>query len=227
MAAIDASAALPATVLEEYGVLTGLAAEARFVHGGMVRCAAADPQKARRLMQEMIASGVRRCVSFGLAGGLESGLSPGTIVIGSHVASRDGSWECDQSWQQKLVAVMPMAQVGGIWGTDAIVPTAGDKRRLHQNSHCLSVDMESHVVAECAAAARMPFIVVRVICDPVEFTLPPAALSPLRADGAPDIRAVLWSLLRHPLQLPDLLRLGCFHYRAMGVLASIGNVLAD
>ncbi len=225
MAAIDSSTTLPSFALEQCGILTGLAAEARLVPGGMVRCAAADPQKARRLMQDMIACGVQCCVSFGLAGGLESGLPSGTIVIGSHVASRDGSWECDPVWQQKLIAALPAAQVGGIWGTDAILPAVSDKKRVHQHSHCLIADMESHIVAECAAAARLPFIVVRAVCDPVEFNLPPAALLPLRSDGAPDISGVLGSLLRRPLQLPALLRLGRHHRRGLAALAAAGKAL--
>jgi adenosylhomocysteine nucleosidase len=205
------------------GVLTGLAAEARLVPGGIVRCAAADPQKARRLMQDMIADGVRRCVSFGLAGGLVPGLPSGTIILGSHVVSRDGVWSCDQLWQQRLVAEIPAAQVGGVWGTDAIIAAAPDKARLHRHSHCLIADMESHILAECAAAAQLPFVVVRVICDPAEFTLPAAALLPLRADGTPDLVGVLTGLLRRPTQLLDLLRLGRHHQRAMNVLARIGQ----
>lgn len=208
---------------ENLAVLTGLAAEARLVRAGTVRCAAADPQKARRLMQDMIAGGVRRCISFGLAGGLEPGLPPGTIVIGSHVVCRDGSWLCDLEWQQQLAAAIPAAQVGGVWGTDAIVADAADKARLHQHSHCLIADMESHIVAECAATARLPFVVVRVICDPVDFTLPAAALLPLRADGAPNLAGVLLALLRRPTQLPDLLRLGQHHQRAMKSLAKAGQ----
>lgn len=214
---------LPTALANQSGVLTGLAAEARLVRAGVVRCAAADPQKARHLMQDMIASGVRRCISFGLAGGLEPGLPPGTIVIGSHVVCRDGSWPCDQEWQQQLVATLPAAQVGGVWGTDTIIAGAADKARLHHHSHCLIADMESHIVAECAATARLPFAVVRVICDPVDFTLPAAALLPLRADGAPNLAGVLWALLRRPAQLPDLLRLGQHHQRAMKALAKAGR----
>ncbi len=227
MAAIDSSPSLLSVALGPCGTLTGLAAEARLVSGGMVACAAADPQKARRLMHDMIAAGARRCVSFGIAGGLEAGLPPGTVVIGSHVASRDGSWECDRGWQQHLVAAIPAAQVGGVWGTDAIVFAAADKRRLHRDSHCLAVDMESHIVAECAAAARLPFVVIRVVCDPVEFTLPPAALLPLRADGTPDIGRVLWALACRPAQLPGLLRLGRYHRRALAVLAGAGKKFPD
>ena len=66
--------------------------------------------------------------------------------------------------------------------------------------------MESHVAAPIAAAHGLPFAVLRVVCDPAERSLPPAALAAMREDGG-RISAVLSSLMRSPGQFPDLLRL--------------------
>ncbi len=67
--------------------------------------------------------------------------------------------------------------------------------------------MESHVAARMAAARGLPFAACRVIVDPLHRALPPAALIRLRPGGAPDIAAVLGSVLRRPGQLPSLLRI--------------------
>lgn len=206
-------------------VLTGLAAEARLVRSGIVRCAAADPHRARLQMREMIARGARRCLSFGLAGALEPGLPSGSVVIGAQVLSRDGVWPCDAAWRQQLAAVLPMAHVGDVWGTDAIIAQARDKARCYGANRCLIADMESHIVAEAAVAAKLPCAVVRVVCDPAEFDLPPAALLPLCGGGAPDLFAILGNLLRHPSQFGALFRLGGHHCRAVRALAQAVQAL--
>jgi hypothetical protein len=66
--------------------------------------------------------------------------------------------------------------------------------------------MESHIAARIAAVHGVPFAACRVIVDPAERTLPPAALVGLRADGTADALAVLRSLLRQPRQMFALLR---------------------
>jgi len=84
-----------------------------------------------------------------------------------------------------------------------------DRRRkasLGTETGAVAVDMESHVVARLAAQHGVPFAAVRIISDPVERSLPPAALVGMRSDGKADIPAVLRSLWRKPLQLPPLLQ---------------------
>jgi hypothetical protein len=66
--------------------------------------------------------------------------------------------------------------------------------------------MESHVVAAFAARHNVPFAVFRVVADPLQQTLAPAALAGMHSDGTVNQRAVLGSLLRRPGQLPLLLR---------------------
>jgi hypothetical protein len=44
-----------------------------------------------------------------------------------------------------------------------------------------------------------------VVIDPVDRSLPPAALAGMRGDGSTDVLAVLRSLLARPGQLPALL----------------------
>ena len=66
--------------------------------------------------------------------------------------------------------------------------------------------MESHIAAKIAARHGVPFAACRVIIDPAERTLPPAALVGMRADGRPDVFAVIRSLCQQPRQVFALLR---------------------
>src|SRR5262249_55665791 len=51
------------------------------------------------------------------------------------------------------------------------------------------------------------FAACRVVIDPADEELPPAAEVGLREDGSPDILAVLTSLALRPAQLPGLVRI--------------------
>jgi hypothetical protein len=66
--------------------------------------------------------------------------------------------------------------------------------------------MESHIAARIAARHGVPFAACRVIIDPAERSLPPAALVGMRPDGRADALAVARSLWRQPGQATALLR---------------------
>lgn len=89
----------------------------------------------------------------------------------------------------------------------AVVATAAAKRDLHDRTGAHAVDLESGAVARAAAAAGIPFAVLRAVCDPAERDLPPAALAALDQRGAIGLLRVIGSVLAHPTQLPGLLAL--------------------
>ena len=65
----------------------------------------------------------------------------------------------------------------------------------------------------------LPFAVLRVICDPAERDLPPAALAALDASGAIGLARVVRSVIGRPGQLPALLRLAADAAAARRALA--------
>jgi hypothetical protein len=87
--------------------------------------------------------------------------------------------------------------------------------------------MESHIAARAAAAHNLPFAVLRVICDPADRTLPPAALVGMKPDGSIDYEAVLRSVMSHPQQLLSLLYLVRDSAIAFRTLLRCRNFLGD
>jgi adenosylhomocysteine nucleosidase len=67
--------------------------------------------------------------------------------------------------------------------------------------------MESGAVAEVAAHAGIPFLAVRAISDPLEFSPPAVLLDVVRPDGSADLVRLLPLLLRRVLTVGTLLRL--------------------
>lgn len=142
-------------------------------------------------------------VSFGLAGGLDPALRPGALLVPGKVIGEGGPWDADPALAERFGGLTGHVILAG----RAIVATAAEKRRLFADTQADAVDLESGAVALVAAAHRVPFAVVRAICDPAQRDLPPAALVALDSNGAIGLLSVIGSVLRRPGQLPGLLTL--------------------
>ena len=166
----------------------------------------------------MVRAGAVGLISFGLAGGLDPTLRPGTIVIATEVLCQPGHDEgTHASATTQAIRRFPTDAalsrlLGGatghtMLGTDIIVTRADAKRVLWQTIGAAAVDLESGAVARVATEHGLPFAVLRAICDPAERDLPPAALIALDRHGAIGLARVIGSVLAHPAQLPALLAL--------------------
>jgi len=186
------------------GIVTGLTAEARLAAPlGTARAGGGLPPGAAAMARALIAEGATALISFGLAGGLNPALPPGTLIIADEVITGTSRFRADPALTRAL---------GGpahrLYAAEDLVITAQDKAVLHARTGADAVDLESGEVAAAAAAHALPFAVLRCICDPATATLPQAALIALNAAGAITLHRVIASVLRNPLQLPALLRLG-------------------
>ena len=92
------------------------------------------------------------------------------------------------------------------------------KRLLHEQTGAVAVDLESHVAARIAAEYRIPFAAFRIVTDPFDRALPPAAMVATRADGTVDVLAVVRSLIRCPAQFSTLFRLALDSWAARQTL---------
>jgi adenosylhomocysteine nucleosidase len=205
---------------EHLGILVGLASEARALAAHLpplgrlaitIGVSGARLAGAERETERLIASGVTALLSFGLAGALATDLTPGALLLPDMVVTADGSrYPTDSAWRTRLMTMLgeltPL--VRPLLGVDLAVASAAEKAGLAQQTGAAAVDMESHVLARAARAAGLPFLVIRAVADTARTTLPPAALVGITAEGRTDLPAILRSLLRHPRQLPSLLRLG-------------------
>lgn len=192
-------------------VVTGMPFEARIARGNGVRVVCAQNNTLAEELEAAIAQGARGLVSFGTAGGLVPGVKAGQWIIAHKVLDMpDNAREYVSSivWADALRRALPAALRADLAGVTAPVVTADDKAALCRESGAAAADMESHIVARVAAAHGLPFVVARVVIDPAERSLPPAALAGMRADGSVNLLGVLCSLTKHPLQLPALIRVG-------------------
>ena len=188
--------------------VTGLAIEARIVGGEGVRTVAAggDRQRLEDSLEREFAHGATAIISIGIAGGLVAAMRPGSWVVADAVVTRSSRWPVDAAWAMVLSKRLQGAARGTLVGMDTVVAASADKHALGEATDAIAVDTESHVVATFAATHGIPFAVFRVIADPVERAIAPAATRGMRSDGSVNPRAVLGSVARAPRQWPSLLR---------------------
>ncbi len=186
--------------------VTCLSFEARVAAGPGVDVLCGSAQRYVDKLEAAVEAGGSGIISIGIAGGLAPGLAPGDWVVASGVVTEGVRIPTDSRWSQRLLQALPSAVHADISGVDAPVVARDDKRALHESAGTVAVDMESHIAARIAARHGVPFAACRVIIDPAERTLPPAALVGMRPDGRPDVLAVLRSLCQQPRQLFALLR---------------------
>jgi adenosylhomocysteine nucleosidase len=171
--------------------------------------------------------GYRGIVSFGVAGGLTSSLRPGDWVVASSVVDSQTSNVTDQAWSNKLLDLIGGARYAPIAGVDDPIAEPAIKRDLHRKTGAAAVDMESHVVARLAAEHGLVFAAVRVIVDPAERAIPPAALVGMNADGRTNVPAILRELIARPSQLTRLARIALDAFVARSEMQRVRQLLGS
>lgn len=194
-------------------VVTGMAREARLAAapGVITVHAGAAPGRLRAALDRQTQLHCRAVVSFGIAGGLDPRLEPGDVVVASGVVSHAARWPAQPLLAQRLATSLTgggmKVTLADLAGVDAPLFHPNIKSELRTRTGAAAVDMESHVAAAYAAACRLPFAAIRVVCDPAGKILLPWAAASLRPDGEVDVAAVMCGLLRKPRRLPATIRL--------------------
>ncbi|MFY9655676.1 MAG: phosphorylase [Methylocystis sp.] len=211
-------------------VVTGLVREAASLGAGVVPLiSGADCDALRRALTEAAQTPFSAVVSFGLAGGLDPALRPGTMIVASAVVAGSERRDCSRALVRILVEGFAgaglAAREGLVAGVDAPVMTSEGKMALWRETGALTVDMESHLAAAFAKRQGLPFAVARAVSDPAKRALPPLAAKAVRHDGSVDIGFVLRELSREPRQLTGLIAAGLDSRAAFATLARCGPLI--
>jgi adenosylhomocysteine nucleosidase len=169
--------------------------------------------------------GCRGMISFGVAGGLAPHLRPGDWIVASAIVDSDRARSTDAAWSARLCDAIKGANFAPIAGVDAPVAKPETKRALHRATGAAAVDMESHVLAQVAAAHGLAFTALRVVVDPADRAIPPAALLGMGSGARADAAAVLREIIARPAQLSGLLRVSLDAYLARSEMLRVRQLL--
>jgi adenosylhomocysteine nucleosidase len=178
--------------------------------------------------ERAVDAGVTLLVSWGLAGGLDAKLVPGTVVVPRRVLQRDAEpLAVDAVWHMRLAVLADEFRLeqGDLLTAPAALESAEAKRAAAAATRAVAVDMESAAIAAVAARAGVPFVVLRVVIDGVADALPRGAEQWIDERGvrrlAPTLRAVV-----NLRQWRPLLTLAKRFRTASGVLDRLAQALA-
>jgi adenosylhomocysteine nucleosidase len=167
-------------------------------------------QRAENAARQLVARGVDGIVSWGIAGGLDSALDAGTVVLADRVLRTDGSTiASDDAWRRRLTETIDghvSVSTGSIFHSDEVLTSVENKRRTKEQWAAVAVDMETGAIAAVAAESGLPWLAVRVVTDTASMGLPSAVTATSGADGRLRPAAIM-KLVLCPWIWPDLARL--------------------
>jgi adenosylhomocysteine nucleosidase len=184
-----------------------------------VICSASDPQQLRALLTVFDPKTIRGVVSFGVAGGLDPSLKSGDVVVATEVVAGDARWLAGVSLSEQQIASIALGGRrvvrGGLVGAEELIGGQSCKAALRSETGALAVDMESHIAADYAEKAGLPFAALRVISDPATRALPALARTALKPNGEIDLGKILRGVARNPRALRGLVSTGIDFNRAL------------
>lgn len=178
----------------------------------------AGPDNAKTAAEQLMAKGAERLISWGCAAALDEKLAPGDLtLVDQLVSEQNEQLNIQSSWlaesRRILRELLPDPPCTRLAESQAIVTSASDKKNLQQLTNASVLDMETVAIAKVALQNNVSFLAIRAIADPVDMDLPKAVAHSLNAGGEVILPKLLTYLLRHPSELPGLIKLG-LHFMA-------------
>jgi hopanoid-associated phosphorylase len=164
---------------------------------------------ARKAATKLQAGGATCLMSFGVAGALDPKLRPGDLVLPESIYS-GRLLPVSLTWRDRVQERLPshLRIIGGKLATSKKVLTSLiAKREFAETTGAFAVDLESGAIAEVAESSDMPFLAIRAISDPIEFSPPLALLDTVNPDGSANLSQILSLLLQRSVTLSTLLQL--------------------
>lgn len=205
----------------------------RLAEGSVVWLSGMGDDAARSAATELLELGVTSLVSFGIAGALDPKLSSGDLILPESILAgkipqddEDGlfSYPVSLEWRDRVEALLPphLTIVGGTLTTSpGVLASAKAKLELGAVTGACAYDMESAAIAEVAAKYEAPFIAIRAITNPVDFSPPAELLHAIQPEGSIKILHLLSLLYQGSVDVATLLHLGKEIREARRTLATV------
>lgn len=195
-------------------------------HGWPARVSGMGAANARHATEQLLASGVRRVLVWGTAGGLDPTLQAGTLLLPDVIthAENHNQYEVSAPFHAELETALtkldiPLVHRGKLVSTSEPLATPREKTQVAQATGASMVDMEAAAVAEAVAQAGAEFAVLRVLLDAADVSLPPAVLTAVETPH-PHLGVII-GLLKRPQDLPAVMRLGqSFRYAHLSLVTA-------
>ena len=163
-------------------------------------------ENATRIANAAMAQPYTICIASGFAGALKSDYAVGTVVVAESVQQLGKSKVVMSSRNLVDAARDDGATMVKLLSSDHVLRTTEEKAQLAPFAG--AVDMESFATLVAAAAHQVSAVAIRVVSDASDGEIPAFVDSMLDDKGRLNPSGVFRGVVRHPLQIPALIRLG-------------------
>lgn len=196
----------PANTTEGIGLVVALPAEARSLGArgvrpgdcvrwqrGWIAISGIGHHNAQRAAECLLERGVSALANWGVAGALVASLVPGDVLIPDRIRYADDDahdFIPDADSATCLVRQLTggiLVHRGTLWSASQAVTGMADKRALADRTGAVAVDMEAAAVAAVAIRARLPFVALKAVCDPLNRAVPARIARKLDGNGGVSI----------------------------------------
>ena len=155
-------------------------------------------------------------ISAGTAGGLSPQIGLFKCLMGNTVVTMDGKAES----QYPFFLRHPQNE-RLLFCSDSVLESPDQKKEYFHKTGADAVDMESWTVINHANSRHEPFAWIKVVSDLYNETLPAALSGCVDDRGLPSISNTLRILLKNPLLLPILIKMGIRSGKLSSSLAEV------
>jgi adenosylhomocysteine nucleosidase len=147
------------------------------------------------------------CVIAGFCGAVRPGYEAGDIVVADAVQRYRTAQTLECAKGLAVAARIDGAKASKLFlSVDEVIGTVEEKARLAP--FAAAVDMESFAVMEIAHARGVPVVAIRAVSDTYDQNLPAHVDEMIDGKGRLKLAQAARTIVRHPLALPALMRLG-------------------
>jgi len=186
--------------------------------------------KARIAAQTLLEQNVSALVSWGTAGALAENLQPGDLLLADSIVNNGNKYSFDTEWNKHIANELRNTSLkihhGMIAHAQQVLATTEDKKKLHNKTNALAVDMESLSIAQFANKENLPCVSIRAIVDEASQCIPEAVIKNTDTFGRPALIPLFSSLFQNPGLIPELIKLGTGMKAATTTLSTVARIQA-
>jgi adenosylhomocysteine nucleosidase len=174
---------------------------------------------------------VERLVSWGTAAALDPRLERGALLLPEIVLNDTGGpYHCDPLPGDFLIKQLSgtyFISRAPLFGAAPLLKSPAEKNTLYESSGAVAADMESAAIAVAAREAGRPFAVVRAVSDEAGMVLPSLLWQAIDDRGVVKLPDLLAALMRRPMAIIPLIKLGMGFHQARKSLMVAADLLLE
>ncbi|CAA9889247.1 conserved hypothetical protein [Candidatus Methylobacter favarea] len=193
----------------------------------LVAYSGAGSKNAQTAAELLVSKGVTRLISWGCAAALSSLVKPGDLTLAATLIDAEYTRiDINSPWHRStknLLSQSIVVHTGQLAESKSLISSSKDKKQLQSKTGAIALDMESIAIAKVAKQHKLAFLAIRAIADPVTMDLPEAVNHSLNDQGDILLGKLLFFIVRHPAQLPGLIKLALHFHAARKTLKQVAE----